>query len=64
MGQWDGRSPLKWELEDCVLYLRKREQDQDKRQTVLLEIENLSKLTDQGICLTEIAGMIKKKGNR
>ena len=62
-GQWDGVTPLRWDLKDHTLYLAKKEQNQDNKNILLLEIQNLGELTDQGIELTEIVKMMKERGN-
>lgn len=61
-GYWDNSTPLELELKGCTLHLTKPEIQDRNREILLLEIQNLSELTDQGTELTAIAQMIKKKG--
>ena len=61
-GYWDNSTPLELELKGCTLHLTKPGIQDRNREILLLEIQNLSELTDQGTELTAIAQMIKEKG--
>lgn len=61
-GYWDNSTPLELGLKGCTLHLTKPEIQDRNREILLLEIQNLSELTDQGTELTAIAQMIKEKG--
>ena len=61
-GHWDSRSPLQLQLDAHTLYLTKPDAPQNARGIILLKIQNLHELTDQGMELTKIAQMIREKG--